>query len=466
MYKETKSDLFNSVLKTAMKNVQRANAASFEVNEDGGKMQNITISTLMNRAGALMEAFDPAKETTLENSNDRQKDTERKNLVVSTAFAAHTLNIMNAREELRNQFDAILTDEDNKGWLKSNGISSKDIEPLKQELIGVLDDALKADPNTREIVGFIEKAEAVNTTAGQRDKFMLDCVNMLCNLENHLDRSADEEVFNNTSAEFIKDTLESSMGFTRFSPKSQNILMLRDYIKDVAEQFDKDNYMKVMNFNNIGISFGEKIHPTTFLEHFNEAPEDLTQEELDWAHKLFTQMSSFSSVSAEDGKPHLYNIDINDFQDEEGFPIIRQEDIKRALEKDEDGEVNPNKYAMLEAVVVAKVLSGEKVTAWGMSPEGNEKVLINPAIERPEEPKFSIANFFKWLWEKITSSIGKEAAKVDEMNEQFEKNAGEIKAVRTKIDFNELAKGGAIEKLNNHIEKSNEKTVSLDGPRK
>lgn len=466
MYKETKSDFFNAVLKMAMKNAQRATATPYEVNEDGGKMQNITIPTLMNRAGALMEAFKPAAETAFENSTDRQKDTERKNLVVSTAFAVHTLNTMSAREELRNQFDAILTDEDNKDWLKSNGISSKDIEPLKQELIGVFDDALKADPNTREIIDFIEKAEEANPTAGQRDKFMLDCVNMLCNLENHLDRSADEEVFNNTSAEFRKDTLESSMGFTRFSPKSQNVIMLRDYIKAVGDQFDKDNYMNVMNFNNIGISFGEKVHPTTFLEHFNKAPEDLTQDELDWAHKIFTQMSSYSSVSPVDGKPHLYNIDINDFQDEEGFPIIRQEDIKKAQEKDEDGEINPNRYTMLEAVVVAKVLSGEKVAAWGMSPDGNEKVLINPAIERPEEPKFSIANFFKWLWEKITSSIGKEAAKVDEMNEQFEKNKGEINAVRTKIDFNELSKTNAIDKLKTHIEKSNEKTVSLGGPQK
>lgn len=466
MYKETKSDFFNAVLKMAMKNAQRASVASFEVNEDGGKMQNITIPTLMNRAGALMEAFEPAAETAFENPNDRQKDTERKNLVISTAFAVHTLNTMSAREGLRNQFDAILTDEDNKDWLKSNGISSKDIEPLKQELISVFDDALKADPNTREIIDFIEKAEDANPTAGQRDKFMLDCVNMLCNLENHLDRSADEEVFNNTSAEFRKDTLESSMGFTRFSPKSQNILMLRDYIKAVGDQFDKDNYMNVMNFNNIGISFGEKVHPTTFLEHFNKAPEDLTQDELDWAHKIFTQMSSYSSVSPVDGKPHLYNIDINDYQDEEGFPIIRQEDIKKAQEKDEDGKVNPNKYTMLEAVVVAKVLSGEKVAAWGMSPDGNEKVLINPAIERPEEPKFSIANFFQWLWEKITSSISKEAEKVDEMNEQFEKNKGEINAVRTKIDFKELSKTNAIDKLKTHIEKSNEKTVSLGGPQK
>ena len=462
MYKETKPDVFNALLTSAMKKAQRAAVNSYDVFEDGGKKRDITIPILMNRAGALMETFKPGNETTMENPNDRQKDTERKNLVVSTAYAVHMLNTFCAREALMEQVDAFLSDEDK---LVAYGISTKDVEPLKKEIIGDFDAAFKADPDTREIAEFIEKVDAANPTAEQRQKFIYDSVNMLCNLENRLDRSADEEVFNNT-AQFGKDTLQSSMGFNRYSPNSKNILMLRDYIKDVADKFDKDNYMKVVNFNNIGISFGEKIHPTTFLEHFNESPENLTPEELDWAHKLFTQMSSFSSVSAEDGKPHLYNIDINDFQDEEGFPIIRQEDIKRALEKDEDGEVNPNKYTMLEAVVVAKVLSGEKVTAWGMSQEGNEKVLINPEIERPEEPKFSIANFFKWLWEKLTSSIGKEAAKVDEMNEKFDKNKGEINAVRTKIDFKELSKTNAIDKLNNHIEKLNEKTVSLDGPRK
>jgi len=174
-------------------------------------------------------------------------------------------------------------------------------------------------------------------------------------------------------------------------------------------------------------------------------------------------MASFVNNSSTDGKERDYKAEICDFY-ANGQRIISYDEARKA--NNDKGENDPQKYGALEAIVVAKVLSGEKVTAKARAIDDYETVLINPEIAKPKETKLSISTFFKWLWEKLFSNVKKEIGKVDEMNERFEKNTGESKAARMKTDFKSLIKSDTVERINTQREKSAEKTASLNGPQK
>jgi len=47
---------------------------------------------------------------------------------------------------------------------------------------------------------------------------------------------------------------------------------MRDYVIRVDNVFTNESKLDVVNYKNLGISYGEgkSVHPTTFLEHFNE----------------------------------------------------------------------------------------------------------------------------------------------------------------------------------------------------
>ena len=462
MYKEKNAEFFTGVLNMAMEDVKYSVPTGYEIQGGGSSRSRfVTMPDLINRSLRLMEKFDPAAESTEENEKNIIKDVDRKNLVAATAYAAYTLNAVYTRDLFNSRIDEILSDEANKDFLKENGISSKDIEPLKKELKSVMDDTLKADPDTREIAEFIEKLDAAHHTIEDRERFYSESARMLDRLETFIDSTYDEHNFEQVNS-FNEDMLGNARDIRGYVPDETNIDIMQEYIENVEQKLVETNKMNVMNFEYLGIRYGEGVHPTSFLESYGKNPDKLTKEEQDFAHKVFVDLSSFASVSEKDGKPHMYTVDIADFNSKDGSFLTAED-----FEAMENGGISEERQNALEAMIVAKVLSGEKVTATAVGDnKQSETFLVTPKVEAPQKTEFSLGNFFKWLWEKLFSSIGKEIGKVDEINEKVERNIGDIKAARTKMTFSELANTGAVDKVSEKIDKSAEKTVSLGGPQR
>lgn len=462
MYKENNPEFFAKILNMAVEDVQYSVPPRYEISGNGSSRgRSVSIPDIVNRSLKLAEKFDPAAESTEVNEANIIKDVDRKNLVAATAFAAYTLNAVYTRDLLNSRIDAILSDEANKDYFKEIGIREKDIEPLKKELKSVMDDTLKGDHDTREIAEFIEKLDAAHHTIEDRERFYSESARMLDRLETFIDSTYDEHNFEQVNS-FNEDMLGNARDIRGYVPDETNIDIMQEYIENVEKKFVETNKMNVMNFENLGIRYGEGVHPTSFLESYSKNPAELTKEELEFAHKVFLDMSSFVSVSAKDGKPHMYTADIADFNSKDGSFLTAED-----FEATENGGISEERQNALEAMIVAKVLSGEKVTANAVGDDRqSETFLVKPMVEAPQKTEFSLGNFFKWLWEKLFSSINKEIGKVDEINEKSERNAGDIKAARTKMSFNELANTSTVDKLTAKIDKLTEKSVSLNNPSK
>ncbi len=450
MYKEKNSKVFNEILDMAIGGAQRNFPPVYNV-QSGMEVVSLSLPEIFEDSMARFELLRLNKDI----------DPNRKNLVFASSYAAYSLNTMYARDEIINNIDDFFLGDDNLKWLKNNGLSEKDFEPLKAELKKVTDDALRADPDTKEIADFIAKIDAANPTKEQREDFYKSSVNMLRYLNQGIENSRESGwKFNAKTAVY-----NAHADAARFEKDKTLCDLMRDYVIRVDNVFTNESKLDVVNYKNLGISYGEgkSVHPTTFLEHFNENPASLTKEELEWAHSVYSDMASFVNNSSTDGKERDYKAEICDFY-ANGQRIISYDEARNA--KNGKGENDPQKYGALEAIVVAKVLSGEKVTAKARAIDDYETVLINPEIAKPKETKLSISTFFKWLWEKLFSNVKKEIGKVDKMNEKFEKNTGESKAARMKTDFKSLVKSDTVERINTQREKSPEKTASLNGPQK
>lgn len=462
MYKEKNAEFFTTVLNMAMEDVKYSVPTRYEI-QSGSSSRNrfVTMPDLINRSIELFEMFKPAENSVETEQKNIDKDNDRKNLVAATAFAAYTLNAVYTRDLLNNQIDVILSDEANKDFLKENGIKEKDIEPLKKELKSVMDDTLKADPDTREIAEFIEKLDAAHPTIEDRERFYSESARMIDRLETFIKSTYDEHNFEQVNS-FNEDMLGNARDIRGYVPDETNIDIMQEFIENVEQKFVETNKMNVMNFENLGVRYGKGVNPTSFLESYSKNPDKLSKEEQDFANKVFKDLSSFASVSEKDGKPHMYTVDIADFKSKDGSFLTAED-----FEAMENGGISEERQNALEAMIVAKVLSGEKVTAAAVSDDKqSETFLVTPVVEAPQKTEFSLGNFFKWLWEKLFSSIGKEIGKVDEINEKVEQNIGDIKAARTKMTFSELANTSAVDKVSAKLDKLAEKTVSLGGPQK
>lgn len=455
MYKEKNEQIFMKILNTAINNVQNAEMPVYHVGANlFENFRTVSMTDLIERSIGLVEKFEPAMESTEIKEKNIEKDNSRKTLVPAAAYSAYALHTIYVRDSINNQIDLLL---ENKEMLAQNGIKENDIEPFKKELKSAMDEMLKEEPETREIAEFIEKIDAANMTKEEREGFYTDSVRMIDKLETFLDASSNEKIFKQIYF-FKNEMIANARAVDFYDAKGKNLDLMEDFIRGIEEKYVENKEINVISLKNLGISYDKSVTPQSFLESFNKDPKKLSKKELNYAHNIYNHMSDFVSISPEDGKPRLLNVELPLFGIDGGVNIVTRDEA-------EEAKGNDNKIKLLEARVVAKVLSGEKVTGIAKGDNNHrEKVLINPTIETPEMPEFSLGNFFKWLWEKITSCISKEIKNINEMNDKFEKNAGEITATRTKMSFNEIAETNLMDKLTQKLEKTTEVNMNLDGP--
>ena len=193
------------------------------------------------------------------------------------------------------------------------------------------------------------------------------------------------------------------------------------------------------------------IKPHEFLQHFNEDPNSLTEEERNWARNLFDNIQNQVMAKAALSGTGKGNFVWTDF-------VVGDREI---ISEDEVSDVTNGvkDVSDLECKVIASVLSGDDVS---LKPEkeNGPKLHINPEIicKEPE-------GFIERIIDRILNWLNnyKDKKAIESMNDAFSQQEKEVDAERIEMTIDDLVGENSFDKvMNQPTNQGSEKTKEHD----
>lgn len=496
MYKEKNEAFFKEVLRKAIEASESTmphfiplEGVEF-LNDTFKRFPMTSVTQLLNNTINSANEVYLANHKPERNGNVYTKDIDC--LVGTTAYTAYTLNVMWARKSVIESIGDVLNDPQNADWIKENGFSPKDFEPLTRELKEYTLEAIRSNEKTKPMGDFINTVEnkieneegygnyeKVVDRMGLFVQFMnneidqlsvelrlnetmhysmnlyrifKESYNQICDGKHDVDLAKDITHYANF-LEIGHEITDPDMAFFDYHTTDlSNKPIVEDFVKDIGVMLDSENVV---------ILYGDKVHPTDFLDHYNEGT--LSEEERNWAHERFDRMkySLIGKFNSEDDQNN-HEIDVDCFYSN-GEPIITKEEWEKA--KQSTGKYDDDAMAKMEEKIIAKMLSGDEITV--KTKDKSMQTTLNPMITPPEKAEFKFGQILQWLYEFFFTNKSKETAKVNAMNERFEKNAFAPNLSRVSVKFNDLADNGVIRGLpRTNKPATHEKTNERKAPQK
>lgn len=480
MYKENNSTFFKETLDKINNLVKDEKAPVINLgnllhDQPGSEYGEVDVNQLMNdtinKANAVYQANHNQKD------DEQQRLNEFDSIVGTAAYSAYALNVMCARDSFINKIDAFLDDPENEYFLEDNGITFKDKEAFRKELKDYTLEALKTGEKTAPLADFIAEVDEHIKASNQpnpRESFINSMGAYIATINHTLDNmsqdlSAETNKFKGilfpqrllSSATVEADKIDygigntirnhTTVGMDREMNNNYDGLDNNPFVEDICKDLGV-----MLESQNISILYGDTVHPTDFLDHYNEGT--ISEAESEWARKQFDDITYRLAEKFNRQDPnHHQMVDINCFY-ANGRQIVSDDDMA-AAGKSED------KMRELEQKVIAAMLSGENITV--KSADKSMQTTLNPMVEPPKKAEFKFGQILQWIYELFVPSKKKEIEKVNAMNEKFEKNALSSEVSRVKMNFNELANNNTLNNNNQtHRPAQREKTNAMNGPQK
>lgn len=490
MYKEKNEKFFMEVLNMATK--ESKSVMPRVIDFGGTKFRNATHKKLLSIdvTNLLNDTINKANDVYMANHNATGK---KENPYVkdidcvcgTAAYTAFTMNTIWTRDVIIRKIGEILTDSKNENWLKENGISSKDIEPMIQEFKDYTLDALKSSERTKPIGDFIESLE---TKEGDYYKnkhielidemgvYVQTLNNELENLSDSLSKNdlslgddivhsafkhANEQLLNRKHSPFRSyiSTYADNLGIGHEIDSYSFTTDLSQ--KPVAEDLVRDIGV-MLSSQNITILYGDEVHPTDFLDHYKAG--NVSEAESKWAGERVNELKNMLTEKFNKKNPGKeQTIDLSCFY-ANGKQIVTKEEFENA--KTPSGDYDPKALGKIEEKIMASMLAGDAITV--KTPDKSMQTTVRPMVEPPKKAEFKFGQILQWIYENIFTNKNKEKAKVDAMNDKFEKNEFAANASRIKTSLYELSENGAFLTKRTKPAKSpyRERTTGMNGPQK
>lgn len=436
-----KNELFTKILRNVSKTVEGRLPRELPIG-DRSEGNSLTAKEFFDNLNTLFEKNGVYSLAPLNHDSD---DYIRRNLSRATTYTVKVMNSLLMTSLFKESIDAYFGDPRNSSTFSQ--YSNEEKESLKSELKEYIEDTLDVGADTlggKEFVNELRSGFTVNS--------YINGMNCIYNCNSFLD--------NNREIGGLTDN-----NYPAFAPISnsftqriqrQIVSCIENNADDLASEDDwsikKDALEFIVNYRD-----GEnEINPKDFVDHFNNST--LSQEEKIWAAKIYGDLLLWGDNSLEIG---FEDIKID------GKPLINgTEDI---LQKGQH---------LLMSEVVARLLSGEKVTA--LDRNNNEYLLsANISVEKtvPEKEK-KWYDFFVELIEGMLQKMGittkaglkkQKEQQIEEMIAKNEQNRQEYidkideyneNDVRRKIKFEELSGKSDIVKASNYSETNMQKSKS------
>lgn len=481
MYKEKNEKFFMKILNEAFQKSESAipHVMNFEgisfVNDSYKEMRLCDVTNLMN------DTINKANEAYIANHTEPGKHIDGVDCIAGTAaYTALTMNTIWARDAVLGKIDEYLKDSQNEKELKANGISPKDFEPLKKELKDYTLEALKSNERTKPIGEFIESLENKMPEEMKNNRLeLLDTMGLYVqSLNNDLEKlSSSLKKGTKPWKDFVKDAFRSAdLQITSKAFSNEILNYARDLgighengtftdiselgKKPVAEDLVKDIGV-MLDSQNITILYGDEVHPTDFLEHYKSG--NLSEAESKWAGERVNELKNMLAETFSYENPEKdQTIDLSCFY-ANGKQIVTKEELEKA--KTPSGEYDPKALDKMNEKLMASMLSGDNITV--KSPDNSMQTTVRPMVEPPKKAEFKFGQILKWIYEYFFTNKNKEKAKVDAMNDKFEKNEVAAKASRIKTSLVELSGNGVYYTLRTPTTKPpRERTTGLNGPQR
>ena len=451
MDKEAKNELFKEILGNVSKTVEGKLPNELTVG-DLSKGKTLSTKDFFNNLNNLYEKNGVYSVAHFQFASDEQV---RRNLSRGTAFCVKAMNSMLMETLFKDNIDAYFNDPGNDYTFSK--FSAEEKESLKSELKDYIGKTLDVGANSLSEKQFIHELKPGFTVDTYKSG-----LNCLYNFNTFLDKNRDDDFINK-----FWNTYDPVNG--KFADETQKkiVSVITGSVVELGDEKGWDITKDVREFL-VSYKDGEnEINPKDFVDHFKNST--LSEEEMNWASDIYRDMIDWGTSSLSIG-----------FEDimVDGKPMFNE-------------EITHDKELLAMSEVVARALSGEKVTAKDM--DSNEHLLspnIHLSKSEPEKEK----SFFDYIADMIDSLLRKmgfntkaqqkeqekeqKEQEISEMQDKIQQNRQEYidksnerdeNDVRRKISFAEISGKSDFSKASNYSTinmkktKSNDKTVE-DNP--
>jgi len=348
----------------------------------------------------------------------------------AAGYALKTVNSIYAAERIKENIDVIFGREENIAKLESQGYSTEEQKnALKQQMKDYVDDKLGLNPTRVEAIQFIEKMRGRyheyerDYKDVDKDLFLTESCAFIYSLTGKL---AEKDSAAEALAEAQKEASESRMVSYVSTDLALGIGRLSPILRNEME-ITPENIQEFRAYFGNGI----KVKPSEFLEHAKTG--EFTNEDKIWASDVYNNICNNIIISmAVDGN----NVDMVDPIKPKDFML----DGKPLFNEDMHGK-GPLPIDFV-CDVVQHALNGDNISV--VNPETQKNIALKPKLcENPEPKSFwqKICDFFESLL-----GIG-EKYNVAEIENKIAEKSDRNKAMRDKINFNELVGNNDITKL-------------------